>query len=67
VVVRTPLRFLEPCLTSDGDPINECLKEQVVGCTLREGGDVVEMLSKIISLRLGTILYFLTALVIILM
>ena len=42
VVVRTPFRFLEPCVATEGDPINDGLHERVVRCSLGEGGNVME-------------------------
>ena len=42
VVVGAPLQSLEPHVTSEGDSIDDGLDEGVVGCMLREGGDVVE-------------------------
>jgi len=42
MVVGAPLRFSEPRVTSEGDPINNGSNQRVVGCAQIEGGNVVE-------------------------
>lgn len=66
-MVGASLQFSEPCVTSEGDPIDDGLDEGVVGCALREGGDVVEHAVQDHLLTFRYSLYFFTALVIILM
>ncbi len=59
-MVGAPLRFLEPHLTSEGDPIDDGLDEGVVGCALREGGDVVEhaVQDHLLTFRYSFVLFY---------
>ena len=42
VVVRSPLRFSEPCVATEGDPIDNGVDEGVVGCAPGKGSNVVK-------------------------